>query len=1188
MERELKRLLHGTSAEHDLLGLLTAAGGGLTAADLAELTGWSTWDVDDHLRTVTGRSFRRRDAHYEPGRSPDVYLLGHEELHLKAIDMLGASRMRDYRDRLHGWADTYRDRRWPTDTPEYLLRGYFAMLTSTKDLDRMLGCCIDPARHDRMLEVSGGDAAALAEIAATQQFMLSDETPNLTAMARLAVHRDHLTGRNKWLPRDLPALWAGIGHVDRAESLATSVTTSNERDRALRAAVEAVIRLGDLDRAVDLTSSIGDLPYHSDALESVVAAIVDRGDLDRARVLITRAETTFQLVKDSRRQGAALTSVVRSLIELGEHGHAEHLAGSIVHQRFRGEALRAVVVAAAARGNLDRAIRLAHAIEDTRSRGLALLAVVEAVAGDDLDRAEALALEIADTAAQGRALTTVVRHLVERGDLEHASMSAERIMDTSRRFSALVHVPWARQGSAAFDRALVAMRATTDATDPGQSLTSAVRGVMASDDPDLEADLLRRASLGRLVAGMNQGRALLTAIYAAIAADDFDGADALTAAITDVRHRGRALQVLTESALRLGHLDRVPGFLDRIEALADFTDASVRHGQALAAAVRAATAAGDEARVDRLFARATASAHAMPDARRRSEALYAVVQAGVAVGEVSRVRQVVESITSTTYRDQAIVLIARAAVAAGDLDRAESLTRSISRSAYKGRALVAVIRAATASGDVERATRALQLATALARHTADTDWQGNMLTPVIREVVRIGDLGRAEALADSITDAAHRSRALSKLFASARQIDPERAQTLLDKAKATARGISDTYQRDRAINDLVLDVGMAGDVTEAEALAYSISDPPIRDSALSRVDTAAFVFRRTARRSTTGSAEPEEKSVASSVHAALANGDFDHAEALARSIADPGYRSLMFESLVKAAITTGDLDRATALIAAIPEAARRRFAVTNMVRRVIATGNHERAAQLVADWEAEDHDGLPAELNVEIAIASGDLDRAEALVHRTVTRFNRGSMMGLVVDAAIRAGDLDRAERLALSLIETEHSARPLKSAIDSMTDAGCFDRAARLLDRAEALARSIGEAFHRSSALVSVAEAVIAFGDHDRAVDLAHSITTPKHRGDALYAVATAFAWSGDRTRAAMIADSITVAEMTVNATSLVEDLEPGTGRRLLARAIANEDWTYNIDVLCREVPEALPAMIGELAAIARASRSA
>jgi len=37
--QELQRLLHGTTAEQDLLGLLTAANGGLSGPDLEELTG---------------------------------------------------------------------------------------------------------------------------------------------------------------------------------------------------------------------------------------------------------------------------------------------------------------------------------------------------------------------------------------------------------------------------------------------------------------------------------------------------------------------------------------------------------------------------------------------------------------------------------------------------------------------------------------------------------------------------------------------------------------------------------------------------------------------------------------------------------------------------------------------------------------------------------------------------------------------------------------------------------------------------------------------------------------------------------------------------------------------------------------------------------------------------------------------
>ncbi|NUT48637.1 MAG: hypothetical protein HOV94_15215, partial [Saccharothrix sp.] len=73
MERELERLLH---FEQDLLGLLVAAGGGLTSDDLSELTGRTQEQVSDQLRTVAGRSFTRRGSRFRPGEFPDVYLLG--------------------------------------------------------------------------------------------------------------------------------------------------------------------------------------------------------------------------------------------------------------------------------------------------------------------------------------------------------------------------------------------------------------------------------------------------------------------------------------------------------------------------------------------------------------------------------------------------------------------------------------------------------------------------------------------------------------------------------------------------------------------------------------------------------------------------------------------------------------------------------------------------------------------------------------------------------------------------------------------------------------------------------------------------------------------------------------------------------------------------------------------------------
>ena len=110
MQRELRRLLHGSQAEQDLLGLVAAAGGGLSAPDLAELTGMAMYDIEENLHAVAGRTFASRASHWQPGTAPPVYVLGHEELQTAAAAYLGPSRLKEYRERLHAWAEEYRQR----------------------------------------------------------------------------------------------------------------------------------------------------------------------------------------------------------------------------------------------------------------------------------------------------------------------------------------------------------------------------------------------------------------------------------------------------------------------------------------------------------------------------------------------------------------------------------------------------------------------------------------------------------------------------------------------------------------------------------------------------------------------------------------------------------------------------------------------------------------------------------------------------------------------------------------------------------------------------------------------------------------------------------------------------------------------------------------------------------------------
>jgi hypothetical protein len=107
-QAELKRLLKGTPIQQDLVGLLTTARGGLSGPDLRELTGVSLVEIEDVLHTVSGRAFTSRLAQWSPQTRPEVYLLGHEELHNAATHYLGEDNLVGYRDRVHAWADTYR------------------------------------------------------------------------------------------------------------------------------------------------------------------------------------------------------------------------------------------------------------------------------------------------------------------------------------------------------------------------------------------------------------------------------------------------------------------------------------------------------------------------------------------------------------------------------------------------------------------------------------------------------------------------------------------------------------------------------------------------------------------------------------------------------------------------------------------------------------------------------------------------------------------------------------------------------------------------------------------------------------------------------------------------------------------------------------------------------------------------
>ena len=233
-KRELLEQLHGEQLQVEVIGFITATGGGLALRELAELTGRPEGTLDGRLSSVFGRSLRTWLPPDKPsGDSADrVYLFAHETLQAIAEQELTHD-LGPYRDRIDQWADGYRARGWPDGTPWYLFHSYTRLLARTGEIDRLFAFATDRARHERMLIHTLGDAAAFAEIADAQRLLLAQPKTDLVILALLAIERHRLERRNEAIPTELPALWVpSASHaVDRLWRAA--FPTRDDRPRRL-------------------------------------------------------------------------------------------------------------------------------------------------------------------------------------------------------------------------------------------------------------------------------------------------------------------------------------------------------------------------------------------------------------------------------------------------------------------------------------------------------------------------------------------------------------------------------------------------------------------------------------------------------------------------------------------------------------------------------------------------------------------------------------------------------------------------------------------------------------------------------------------------------------------------------------------------------------------------------------------
>ncbi|WP_317440761.1 hypothetical protein [Streptomyces collinus] len=694
-ERELVRLLNGASEERDLLGFVAAAGGGLSASDLAQLTGMSEWETERNLRAVTGRTFATRaNQHPPPGSdrdAGDVYVLGHEELQSTALTIFGPVRLSAYRERLHSWATTYREQRWPQQTPDYLLLGYARLLRSLGDLPRAVACATDAARQDRQRERTGGDAAALAEIDHAWSLLVPTEETDLVRAALLAAHRRRLKDRNSY-PEGLPALWAALGQPDRAEALARGMGDSDSVGLALaQIAVEAGHR-GDRARAKHLADTIEDLAEGFDsacwrarrlaavaeaagaagdrhralACERAIGAILERTADPREKPFVLASQARAAAAGGSRERAAELTDAMERTGRDNAHswqmtdvrwaaessdphrvnavlGHLRVVAGTVRSARRRARIEASLMLAEAAAGSgkhgpamLEAAAELSHGAEPSLWKLDLVGALSEAVmASGDQSRAARLADVIAEAAAvPGHPCWQDAGSVVS---LVRAAMRTLRMCADLGRAAALSELLEAvvRRSAAGPD------------------------GAHAEDQEPGDRDVVLGA-----------------ASAAAALAGDLARAHTLAASVRGAHERAQTWVELANVSLDRGDRDRAAALLADAERLCRDDIWPTPRARALTALVKAACTAGERERATRLTEVLAAFAAAIAAPSRRADAQVPLVGALARTGEITQAEAVARA-TAESHREWAYIELMEVLAGRGEFATAQEIVRRL-------------------------------------------------------------------------------------------------------------------------------------------------------------------------------------------------------------------------------------------------------------------------------------------------------------------------------------------------------------------------------------------------------------------------------------------------------------------------------------------------------------------------------
>ncbi|MFH9608207.1 hypothetical protein [Streptomyces sp. NPDC017448] len=730
-ENALDALLTRGGTACELLGLVAAAGGGLSNDDLAHLTDTRPLRVRRTLAGVTGRLFRTSSGVWD--RAQESYVLAHEEIQNAALELLAETELAAYRERIHAWADRYRSSGWPAGTPEYLLRGYPQLLRATSNGDRLVVLASDPARHHRLWHTSGSNLDALTEISAAFEALRAHAGPGGPDVSKaliLAIRRDLLHHNSSNIPVHLVTAWALLGQTDRAINIALAyhdvhkqaraltsaactlarsdkgssaaalantavdaslaITDPGSRDRALGEAATAQALTGQYDRALQTARDIRNPDWGTGALIGIARAMSETGQQDEAARAATEAARVARSITAKRWQDRTLQETAIVLAETGRLQQALDIANSLADHARRSEARASVTRAAVQRGwhepvpgiprvghpdNPVRAI-VEPATSAAPQESKQILDIARSI-GDPSTRADMLA-----EAACAMATAGVYKPAAELA--ETAAATAHAIVAPLWRARAQSAVAEAMARVGAYEQAVEVACAISEAAWRDQSLSDVVQTVIAAGRCEQAREIARA-----IYSSTTRSRALAGVAHAMAKVGWHEEALIITESITAPRSQVEALGHIACALASCGQGDQAIEIARRMSTIGSRSGTLTEDRHLLAQAEREESSFIGP----RVYSWPHIEAGPLAD----------VALAIVETGRHEEALEIARSIGDGTEHGRALGGIARAVAQAGQVEQALEICRSIGDGTEHGRALGGIARAVAQAGQVERA-----------------------------------------------------------------------------------------------------------------------------------------------------------------------------------------------------------------------------------------------------------------------------------------------------------------------------------------------------------------------------------------------------------------------------------------------------------------------------------------------------